>query len=58
MVRATLTIGRPPRKEKAVVPSLDLTDAVQQFDRFVRPLLAALVEGAAPGRWPPEGPWS
>jgi len=46
------------RKEKAVVPSLELTDAVQQFDRFVRPLLEALREGDTPVSWPAGGPWS
>ena len=45
-------------KEKAVVPTLELTDAVQQFDRFVRPLLEALGEGDTPVSWPPAGPWS
>lgn len=45
-------------RDKAVVQPPGLQDAVMGFDVFVRPLLRALREGPAPGRWRPGGPWS
>lgn len=45
-------------KDKAVRGAPGLPDALARFDTFVRPLLAAMPEGAArPGAWPPGGPW-
>lgn len=45
-------------KEKAVLRPPTLAEATSMFDRFVRPIIAALQGGPTPGLWPPAGPWS
>ena len=46
------------RKNKAVLSSHTLAEAVVRFDRFVRPLLAAMVGQGHPSFWSPGGPWT
>lgn len=47
-------------REKAVTSPVDLREAVERLDGFVRPLLEALggAEAGVPGRWDAGGPWS
>lgn len=46
-------------KEKAVEARTDLREVIARFDLFVRPILDALADDAAPpSRWEPGGPWT
>lgn len=45
-------------REKSVVSAADLRETVEMFERFVRPLLAALDDDRSPGNWRPGGPWA
>ena len=41
-------------KEKAVLESVELRQAVTEFAQFVEPLVS---EDTPTGHWPPGGPW-
>ena len=56
--RAWTTAWGTMLREKAVLRSVDLREAVRRFDRFVRPVLLSLRRGdPPPRRWEPGGPW-
>jgi len=56
--RAWLTAWATMLREKAVQNPPDLRQAISRFDRFVRPVIAAIADrDALPDSWEPGGPW-
>jgi hypothetical protein len=56
--RAWRTAWATMLREKAAARPIDLREAVDRFDVFVRPVLESMrAEGPPPGRWEPGGPW-
>ena len=45
-------------RDKAAKTTWTLSDAINRFDRFIRPILAAMGSHGAPGAWPRGGPWA